>query len=106
MSNKELPMPPDTVSVPLTEYQSLKEITTLLSELCKNSGMAISVITVLRLEKKPLPVLLTKERYEELMERDRVLAALEAGGVDNWEGYGECFSGDEFDEEIDEEDED
>ena len=30
---------------------------------------------------------ISQEEYEELLERDRVLSALEAGGVDNWEWY-------------------
>lgn len=30
--------------------------------------------------------------YEELLDRDRLLAALESGGVDNWEWYGESIS--------------
>jgi hypothetical protein len=35
-------------------------------------------------------VTITKERYEELLKFERVLAALEQAGVDNWEGYGEA----------------
>lgn len=27
------------------------------------------------------------EFYNELIERDKILAALEAAGVDNWDGY-------------------
>lgn len=30
---------------------------------------------------------ISNEEYEELLDRDKVLTALEAGGVDNWEGY-------------------
>ncbi len=30
---------------------------------------------------------ITLDKYEELMARDKILTALEAGGVDNWEGY-------------------
>ena len=36
--------------------------------------------------------IISKEEYEELLERDRKLSALESGGVDNWEWYGECLS--------------
>ena len=35
------------------------------------------------------------EEYLVLQERSDKLAALEAGGVDNWEGYGWCFEDDE-----------
>jgi hypothetical protein len=35
---------------------------------------------------------ISKEEYEELLDRDRKLSALEAGGVDNWEWYGESLS--------------
>lgn len=32
-------------------------------------------------------VVIPKDRYEGLLEDERVLSALEAGGVDNWSGY-------------------
>jgi hypothetical protein len=32
-------------------------------------------------------VTITVREYERLKERDEVLSALEAGGVDNWEGF-------------------
>ena len=35
---------------------------------------------------------ISKKEYEELLDRDRKLSALEAGGVDNWEWYGESLS--------------
>lgn len=35
---------------------------------------------------------ISKEEYDELLDRDRKLSALEAGGVDNWEWYGESLS--------------
>lgn len=34
---------------------------------------------------------ISKEEYEELLDRDKILSALEAGGVDNWEWYGESI---------------
>lgn len=43
---------------------------------------AEQVIANLRAE-----IVILEERIEELEERDRLLSALEAGGVDNWEGY-------------------
>lgn len=33
-------------------------------------------------------VVIPQARYESLLEGERVLSALEAGGVDNWSGYG------------------
>lgn len=36
-------------------------------------------------------VVITKEEYEQLKDRDRKLNALECGGVDNWQWYGECL---------------
>lgn len=35
---------------------------------------------------------ISKKEYEELLDRNRKLSALEAGGVDNWEWYGESLS--------------
>ena len=32
-------------------------------------------------------VTISKNDYEELLDRDAFLSALEASGVDNWEGY-------------------
>lgn len=36
-----------------------------------------------------LTVEITKERYDYLVKRDQQLSLLEAGGVDNWDGYHE-----------------
>ena len=36
---------------------------------------------------EPDAIELTKEKYKKMQERLRKLDALEAGGVDNWEGY-------------------
>lgn len=35
---------------------------------------------------------ISKKEYEELLDRNRKLSALEAGGVDNWEWYSESLS--------------
>lgn len=35
---------------------------------------------------------ISKKEYEELLDRNRKLSALEAGGVDNWEWYGESLA--------------
>lgn len=35
---------------------------------------------------------ISKEEYEDLLDRDRKLSALEAGGVDNWKWYGESLA--------------
>jgi hypothetical protein len=40
---------------------------------------------------RPDVVQVTLKEYERLKERDEELAALEAFGVDNWEGYGEAM---------------
>ena len=43
---------------------------------------------------------ISQEEYEELLERDRILSALETGGVDNWEWYSESLSRlDEYDDD-------
>ena len=36
--------------------------------------------------------IITKEEYDELIHRNEILEALEQGGVDNWEWYGESLS--------------
>jgi hypothetical protein len=38
-------------------------------------------------------VIITKEEYDSLLEDSRVLAALHAGGVDNWEWYDVSLEG-------------
>ena len=38
---------------------------------------------------------------EKLLAAEDMLLRLEAAGVDNWEGYSECFGGDEEDDEDD-----
>lgn len=38
-------------------------------------------------EEEKVKVIITLERYEELLENEEWLNALEAAGVDNWEGY-------------------
>ena len=36
-------------------------------------------------------ITILKTEYDQLLERDRILTALEAAGVDNWEGYSEAL---------------
>lgn len=48
-------------------------------------------------------VTITKKKYDRLVDAARTLAALEAHGVDNWEGYYEAIG--ELDDDEDEEDE-
>lgn len=36
-------------------------------------------------------VTISKKEYEELLHRDKMLTALESGGVDNWEWYFESL---------------
>jgi hypothetical protein len=38
-------------------------------------------------------ITITVERYEELLEAEKILNALYAGGVDNWEWYEEALEG-------------
>ena len=40
----------------------------------------------------PKMISITKERYEELLQAEEDLQALEDAGVDNWEGYELAFS--------------
>jgi len=37
-------------------------------------------------------VTITEEEYNALLDRDQELCALEAAGVDNWEGYEEAMN--------------
>ena len=37
-------------------------------------------------------VSITLDEYSQLLDRDQELAALEAAGVDNWEGYEEAMN--------------
>lgn len=39
----------------------------------------------------PDHVTITKEEYDALLRASQKLAALEAAGVDNWEGYGDAI---------------
>jgi hypothetical protein len=45
------------------------------------------------------------QRLAELLRNETRLLALEAGGVDNWDWYGDCFT-EEVDELLDADDED
>lgn len=38
-----------------------------------------------------ITITITKEEYDELVESRLILYALEAAGVDNWEGYGDAL---------------
>ncbi len=40
---------------------------------------------------KPEMVTITKLEYEDLLDAEAKLSALEAGGVDNWEWYGDSL---------------
>jgi len=39
----------------------------------------------------PFPITISRERHKELLDAERRLDALEAAGVDNWEGYDEAI---------------
>lgn len=50
-------------------------------------------------------ITISKKRYKELLRTEKELAALEAGGVDNWEWYSEALdAAGLFDDEEDEDD--
>ena len=42
-------------------------------------------------ESKDKTIKISYKDYEELLDRDRLLGALESGGVDNWEWYSESL---------------
>ena len=52
----------------------------------------INAITGNSIKVKNTKNTITKEEYDELIHRDEILTALENGGVDNWEWYGESLS--------------
>jgi len=51
---------------------------------------------------KPERITISKKLYESLLKDRKTLRALEAAGVDNWEGYSEAFPSE--DEEFEDED--
>ncbi len=71
-------------------YDSIKsnvtqQVKEAVSQLCNViSGNGIKV------EESNMSI--SKKEYEELLDRNRKLSALEAGGVDNWEWYGESLA--------------
>lgn len=48
-------------------------------------------------------VTISKKRHDELLESERILNALYAGGVDNWEWYDESLGNMNDDEDVDDE---
>ncbi len=81
-------------------YHSIKEevigqVRETTTQLCNLIGGNIKVDSVqqstTRTGRAYIPVI-SKKEYEELMDRNRKLSALEAGGVDNWEWYSESLS--------------
>ncbi len=60
----------------------VKETTAQLCNLIGGNGVRI----------KDYNKTISKKEYEELLDRNRKLSALEAGGVDNWEWYSESLS--------------
>jgi hypothetical protein len=43
-------------------------------------------------------VCISRGKYDQLIKDQKKLRALEAGGVDNWEWYGDCFESDDDEE--------
>lgn len=60
----------------------VKEITAQLCNLIGGNGVKV----------EGFDTTISKKEYEELLDRDKKLSALEAGGVDNWEWYSESLS--------------
>ncbi len=60
----------------------VKDATTQLCNLIGNNSVKV----------KDSNKTISKEEYEDLLDRDRKLSALEAGGVDNWKWYGESLA--------------
>jgi len=52
----------------------------------------INAITGNNIKVKNTKNTISKEEYDELIHRDEILTALENGGVDNWEWYGESLN--------------
>ena len=52
----------------------------------------INAITGNNIKVKNTKNTISKKEYDELIHRDEILTALENGGVDNWEWYGESLS--------------
>ncbi len=51
---------------------------------------------------EPDTVTISRQTYKGLVHAAETLAALYAGGVDNWEGYDGCFRDEEEDEDLSE----
>lgn len=49
-------------------------------------------------------ITISQQQYDELVQRSEILAALEQGGVDNWEWYGQSLKDYFGEEEPDNED--
>ena len=62
--------------------EQVKETTTQLCNLISGNGVKVD----------GSDTTISKKEYEELLDRNRKLSALEAGGVDNWEWYSESLS--------------
>lgn len=50
---------------------------------------------IIERNKTEATVTISKKEHDELKKAAKELAALEAAGVDNWEGYSEAFAGGE-----------
>jgi len=44
-------------------------------------------------------ITITKEEYDELVKDQDTLDSLYSGGVDNWDGYEDCFDDDDDDDD-------
>jgi len=62
------------------------------SKINKSVSQLINAFTGNNIKVKNAKNIISKEEYDELIHRDEILTALENGGVDNWEWYGESLS--------------
>jgi hypothetical protein len=70
-------------------YSDIKQ--NLLNELRSSFSTTFDVFSGNSIKINGSDKTISKEEYKELLDRDRKLSALEAGGVDNWQWYGESL---------------
>lgn len=71
-------------------YYDIKQ--SLLNDLRESFSKSFDVFSGNSIKVNGTKQSISKKRYEELIDRDRKLSALEAGGVDHWEWYGESLA--------------
>lgn len=71
-------------------YRSIKE--EVIGQVKETTTQLCNLIGGNSIKVEDLDRTISKNEYEELLDRNRKLSALEAGGVDNWEWYSESLS--------------